>query len=106
MWLKQRIFKVCLLLLILFVFASQVQAEEKRLTINFDKNNICCIMNASILVGELEKLEGISNARYNENSRKILVYFNPLKIDVQAIVNKVSKITAVNKQFILTKIDV
>ncbi len=58
-------------------------------------------MTTSLLMGD-HISEGISNARYNENSRKILVYFNPLKIDVQAIVNKVSKITEVEKRFILT----
>lgn len=104
-WLKQQIFKICFLFLILSVFASHAQAEEKRLTINFDKNNICCIMNVPILVSELEKLEGINTVRYNEDARKILVYFNPVKIDVQAIVDKVSKITNVDKRFILTKLD-
>lgn len=104
-WLKQQIFRICLLFLILSVFASHAQAKEKRLTINFDKNNICCIMNAPILVSKLEKLEGINTVRYNEDARKILVYFDPSKIAVQAIVDKVSKITDVEKQFILTKLD-
>ncbi len=105
MWLKQRIFKISLLFLMLSVFPLYVQAEEKRLTINFDKNNICCIMNAPILVTELEKVDGINIARYKEDARKIMIYFEPLKIAIRTIVDKVSKITAVDKQFILTKLD-
>jgi|TARA_Y100000294_G_C8558121_1_gene337978 hypothetical protein len=104
-WQKQPIFKICFLFVILLVFTSPAESEEKRLTINFDKNNICCIMNAPILTSELEKRDGINSARYNEEARKILVYFDPAKIAVQGIVDEVSKITKVEKHFILPKPD-
>ncbi len=105
MWQKQPIFKICFLFIILLVFTSPAQSEEKRLTINFDKNYICCIMNAPIVESELEKHDGINSARYKEKARKILVYFDPVKIAVQGIVDQVSKITHVEKQFILPKPD-
>ncbi len=101
MWLNSLILKFSLISWILWISASTAQAEEKKLLISFDKNNICCIMNAEPLTRQLEKLKGVSTARFNMEKRKILLYFDPLKIEVQAIVDMVSKITAVDKKFIL-----
>lgn len=101
MWLNSLILKISLIFWILCISAPIAKAEEKKLLISFDKNNICCIMNAEPLTRQLEKLKGVSTARFNMEKRKILLYFDPLKIDVQTIVDMVSKITAVDKKFIL-----
>ncbi len=58
-------------------------------------------MNAEPLTRQLEKLKGVSTARFNMEKRKILLYFDPMKIKVQTIVEMVSKITAVDKKFLL-----
>ena len=105
MWLKQRIFKISLLFLMFFVVASHAQADEKRLTINFDKNNICCIMGKDMIASELKKSEGVNSARFKANERKISLYFEPLKIKMKTIVEKVSEITQIEKQFILPELD-
>ena len=101
MWLNSLILKISLIFWILWISALMAEAEEKKLLISFDKNNICCIMNAEPLTRQLEKLKGVSAVRFNMEKRKILLYFDPLKIEVQAIVDMVSKITAVDKKFIL-----
>ena len=103
MWLKQRIFKISLLFLMFFVVASHAQADEKRLTINFDKNNICCIMNKDMIASELKKLKGVNSARFKANEREISLYFEPLKIKMKTIVEKVSEVTQIQKQFIFIK---
>jgi copper chaperone CopZ len=101
MRLNSLILKISLIFWILWISPFVAEAEEKKLLISFDKNNICCIMNAEPLTRQLEKLKGVSTARFNMEKRKILVYFDPLEIEVQTIVDKVSKITAVDKKFIL-----
>lgn len=103
MWQNQLIFKIFSLSIFLFLVAASVEADEKekRLALNFDKNSICCIMNSDELASKLQKTEGINSARYNKEDRVIILYFNPDKTDKKKIVNKISEITMVPKEFIL-----
>lgn len=79
-------------------------AAEKRVALEFDKSTICCLMNHSTIAKKLEEVDGINTALFNMNKRKVLVYYNPSKIAVPAIVEKLAKITLVEKENIAAEV--
>ena len=80
--------------------ARPVLALEKRVNLEFDKNFICCIVNHATIAEKLEAIDGINTAHFISRKRKVIVYYEPLKIKIESIVEGLSKITKVDRKFI------
>jgi hypothetical protein len=79
-------------------------AQEKRLEMVFDKSFICCLANHSIIAEKLEEVDGISTAHFILKKRKVLVYYDPSKIKIPSIVERLSKITLIDKKYIVAEV--
>ena len=91
-------------LAVFFGTALPCFAEEKRVALEFDKNFICCIVNHDFIAERLEKIDGINAVHFSLKKRRILAYYDPLKIKVESIVDRLSEITQVDRKFIAAKV--
>lgn len=98
-----RIFRPVLLAAISFSIAVSAYAEDAKLSIQFDRNRICCIMNADLLSEKLVAIDGISSADYIERKRKIILQYDKEKIAVPDIIATISRITDVQEDMILAE---
>ncbi|MEE8484604.1 MAG: hypothetical protein V3S46_08395 [Nitrospinota bacterium] len=89
----------------LAVLPAVALAGEERLLVEFDKSSICCILSPDEISENLEAVDGINIAIFNHSNKVITVYFETAKIDVDGIVAKVSEITDVEEEWILTDAD-
>ena len=101
MWWRKLVFSICLSTIICAFVLSNAYADEKKVKIAFDTDSICCILNYYRMVEELEKLSGVTTASFNERKRYFIVYYEQGKVKVQAIIQRLSKVTDVPEQFIL-----
>ncbi len=80
-------------------------ADEERLVVEFDKSGICCILDPDGIPEGMEEVDGVNIATYNHSAKVITIYYDTGKIDVDAIVTKISEITGVGEEWILTDAD-
>ena len=88
----------------IFGLVQPAFAEEKKVTLEFDKNFICCIVNHDIIAEKLEKIDGINTVHFSLKKRRVLAYYDPSIIKVASIVDKLSKITKVDSKFIAAEV--
>ena len=97
--------KFCKLSLIIFfvvllVLTHPVFAGEKKATIEFDRSMVCCLMNHDTIAEKLEKVDGINTVHFSLNKRRVLAYYDPSKIKVESIIDRLSEITKVDRKYI------
>lgn len=95
---------VAAFLAVAFGTAQPGFAEEKKVALEFDRSMICCLVNHDVISEKLEKVDGINTVLFSLKKRRVLAYYDPLKIKVESIVDRLSKITKVDRKYIAAEV--